>query len=251
MTKILTFEAAVLFLLCNIVYCENFFNTTVITSSKYTVESLTKMEIKTVCKTLDDCSENALECKFYGTNKTNSYCVYPDYICSNAETCYQVNADNVLNKDLILERNYNENIFNCTYDHECQSNQCVSGQCLINTNSTISYCNIDDKEGENTRFKCASLIDEKCDSNDDCITSACDPITKTCIKKRDEDSSKKISTTTYVVIGIGIICGFIIFIIVIWVFYESFQYLDQNPELQEFRKENRKAAAVVGLSVIV
>jgi len=156
-----------------------------------------------------------------------------------------------LNKNSIIEQNYNESIFNCTYDHECQSNQCISGQCLINTNSTISYCNIDDKEGENARFKCVSLINEKCSSNNDCITSVCDPITNTCIKKREEDSSEKTSTTIYVVIGIGIFCGFIIFLIIIWVCYESCLYLDQTPELQEFRKENKNAAAVIGLSVII
>jgi len=228
-------------LLINFIYCENFFNTTDIVFSNYSVVSLSSLEIKTTCNTLADCSENAIECKNNGTNTTNSYCVYPNYICSNAESCYKINVENTLNKDLLIEQNYNKNIFNCTYDDECQSNQCVSGQCLITSNSTIFYCNIED-----TNFKCVNLIGEKCSSDADCITSNCDENSKTCIKK--EETPKKTSTTIYVVIIISIVVGFIMFLIILWAFYECFQYMDENPEIKDFREKN-KAGAGVGVII--
>jgi hypothetical protein len=171
--------------------------------SKYNVDAISKLKIQNTCQTISDCSEGALECQNVGDI---SYCVYPDYVCTNAETCYPVQQKNdinavvsqpnhngstfeliqnnsnekyVLNSCFDIDNNENEKtnakgikgnciVSVCSNDGECLSNECVSGQCPMNLNTPTFYCN-----AGTTEYKCRKLVDTKCqDGKKNCSTTS-------------------------------------------------------------------------------
>ncbi|KAG4094703.1 hypothetical protein H8356DRAFT_1691533 [Neocallimastix lanati (nom. inval.)] len=205
------------FILLNLISGKSIFENSKFTpASNITLSSIKNVEIKTSCQSISDCSEGALECR-KDNNGNNSICIYPEYICSNAETCY------------LLDKSIDKTIFDnttpvsCTSNDECISNQCTSGQCQVNLNSPNVLCTVD-----NSKYQCNKLTGEEKVSN------------KTSEKQEEKnDDSSSSNITLYIIIGIGIIVGAVIIGIVIRVCYESAQYLEEDPDIKEFRKENK------------
>ncbi|ORX56101.1 hypothetical protein BCR36DRAFT_581245 [Piromyces finnis] len=232
-------KSSIIFILCSLVYGETIINLSDLTlAQNYTQDKITSLSIKTLCETLTDCSKEALECR-KDSNGINSSCVYPEYLCTDAQTCYLV-KNNSINKDSLLEQNNNITI-NCS-GKECSQNQCINGQCSINNNSTFSFCSI-----ENTKYQCGKLIGEKCTSDNECLSSTCDTPTMTCIDKKALDNNnqpeKSNKTTLYICIGIGIVV--IIFVIVVFVIACSKHVEDtiENPGMYDILSEKEKKVA--------
>jgi len=220
----ITFKIILFFLALNLSFGKNIFEASDFTPATNTTLNLIKnAQVKTTCQSISDCSEGAIECK-KDSNGNNSYCIYPEYICSNAENCYILGK--TIDKESFVYSN--NNIVNCTSNDECISNQCISGQCQVNLNSPNVLCSVD-----NDKYQCNKLTGESQVNN----------LTEKKEKKEEENSSSNI--TLYVVIAIGIIVGAVIFGIVITVCYESAQYMEENPEIQEMRKENAKSGAAI------
>lgn len=250
-------KASLLALCFNLTFGKSFYNSNDFTlATNYTLDTIKSFNIKTACQTLSDCSEDALECRKDNNNK--SYCVYPEYLCSNAETCYLVNNHTLANDTSFI--NSLNATSECTQDEECPSNKCTSGQCQVSIDSAVMYCqttNTVDKD--NTTYQCGKIIGDHCETNSDCITSNCDSNTKICLKNdnqtkvnnnKNEGSSKK-SYTLYIVIGLGVVIGIVLIVITIFVCGHSVEYMDENPDLKQFRKENESAAGVINGVVLV
>ncbi|OUM58245.1 hypothetical protein PIROE2DRAFT_64552 [Piromyces sp. E2] len=213
--------------------------------------------IKGTCQTLSDCSDDALECKIDSNNGNKSYCIYPEYICSSNEGCYQMN-NYTINNDTSIINSLNVTA-ECTKDEECPSRQCASGQCQVNVDSLIMYCRTVDHL-DSIVYQCGKLISDHCESHSDCITSNCDSNTKICIKKdtslnttttptNNNDSSSKKSTSPiiYIVVTIGVIVGIFLFVVIIYACGHTMEYIEENPEIKEMRDENKKYAGVLAL----
>jgi len=217
------YRIILLFILMNLISGKSIFeNSNFTPATNITLNSIKNIEIKTSCQSISDCSEGVLECR-KGNNGNNSICIYPEYICSNAENCYLL--DKSIDKT-IFDYTKNNSTTTCTSNDECITNQCTSGQCQVNVNSPNVLCTVD-----NSKYQCNKLTGEKQVSN------------KTSEKQEENknDNSSSSNITLYFIIGIGIIVGAVIIGIVIRVCYESAQYLDENPEIKEFRKENQNA----------
>ncbi|OUM58243.1 hypothetical protein PIROE2DRAFT_16534 [Piromyces sp. E2] len=247
--KIALIKISFIFILSNVVYGEALFNTSNLTlAGNYTQGAITGLQVKTSCQALTDCSEDALECR-KETTSNNSFCVYPEYLCTNSQTCYLINEKNFPKDSLLQSQNNATTTYSCA-GNECLQNQCTSGQCQINLDSTVTYCSV-----EGTGYKCRQLIGEKCSVDDDCLTSTCDQNSHVCMakKKNSNDNEKESSSnkvTLYVCIGIGIVVGVFIITIFVMICIRHAKDVEENPDLYDLRTEKEKENGVPSTGAI-
>jgi len=223
--KFLLKKISLLFLLSHLVYGEELSNISDLTpAGNYTQEALSSLQIKISCQTLTDCSEDAIECR-KEANGSNSVCIYPDYLCTDAQKCYLIN-EKTINKDTLLKTP--KTVTTDDDDNECDG--------LI-VDSTVSYCSV-----EETGYQCRKLIDEK--ANADGKKS------QICIPK-NTITTNNTNTTLYVCIGIGVVIGIFIITIFIMVCVRHAKDVEENPDLYDLRSEEEKANVDSSASAVV